>query len=61
MSSVGTQPGQLGGLEQAPLGQGDAVVDEVPVARPDEPDVRLEDDHATARREGAAERRAAAR
>ena len=36
--------GELGRLEEAPLGERHAMVDEVPVARPDEPDVRLEDD-----------------
>ena len=42
------KPLDLGGLHQAPLGQGDLVVDEVPVRRPDQPDVGLQDDHAPA-------------
>ena len=44
----GLQPGEFGGLQEASLGQRDPMVDEVPVARSDQPDVRLEDDHPAA-------------
>src|SRR5205823_5171700 len=45
----GAQSGELAGFHERALREHDAVVDEVPVGAADEPDVRLEDDDATAR------------
>ena len=56
-----SQARQLGSLEEAALGQGDAMVDEVPVVRTDEPDVRLQHDRPGRRAGAAATRRATAR